>query len=366
VPGRDAARHHASAATQRCIDMSQPPEPPAPNTLHGVLGAARTIGFLLVPRFTMLAFTSALEPLRMANRLSGQTLYRWRLLSCDGSAVSASNGLSLTVDGALAAPGDLDLLLVCGGVDIEQVKERSLFQGLRRLAQARTPLGALDTGPVLLAQAGLLKGYRCTVHWENMASFREQFPDSILTQELFEIDRDRHTCAGGAAPLDFMLTLIGQHHNKELSSAISEEFLCERIRGRHDRQRVPLKMMMGTSQPRLMEAVALMEANLEEPMSLDELSRAVGLSRRQLERLFQRYLSCAPTRYYLDLRLQKARQLLLQTGLSVVDVALACGFVSAPHFSKCYRDYFGRPPRDERRRRDFDEPRPVGELPARR
>jgi transcriptional regulator GlxA family with amidase domain len=147
-----------------------------------------------------------------------------------------------------------------------------------------------------------------------------------------------------------MLNVIWYEHGAELASSISEELMCERIRGRHDRQRIPLALTLGTSQPKLMETVALMEANLEEPMSLDELSKAVALSRRQLERLFQKYLHCAPTRYYLDLRLKKARQLLLQTEMSVVDVALACGFVSAPHFSKCYRDYFNKPPRDERRR----------------
>jgi transcriptional regulator GlxA family with amidase domain len=184
-----------------------------------------------------------------------------------------------------------------------------------------------------------------------MASMREEFPNAIVSQELFEIDRERYTCSGGTAPLDMMLNIISRHHGVQLAVAISEEFICERIRGRHDRQRVPLRLHLGTSQPKLMEAVALMEANLEEPMSLDELAQHVRLSRRQLERLFQKHLSCVPTRYYLDLRLAKARQLLLQTSMSIVDVAFASGFVSAPHFSKCYRDFYGIPPRDERRQR---------------
>ena len=126
--------------------------------------------------------------------------------------------------------------------------------------------------------------------------------------------------------------------------------MCERIRDKNDRQRVPLKQRIGASQPKLAEAVSLMEANIEEPMTLDELSYHVGLSRRQLERLFQRYLHCVPTRYYLELRLERARQLLLQSSMPIVDIALACGFISAPHFSKCYRDTFSLPPRDERRR----------------
>jgi len=312
----------------------------------------RHVGFLLVQEFTFIAFTSAVEPLRMANRLSGKRLYEWKTISVDGTPVHASNGLLITADMALTDAASLDLILLCGGERIAQHSDRALCSGLRRVAQSCQSLGALCTGSHALAEAGLLDGYRCTIHWENLASFREEFPQVIVSQELFEIDRDRYTCSGGTAPLDLMLNIIRRDHGAALATAISEEFLCERIRGRHDRQRIPLRLTLGTSQPKLMEAVALMEANLEEPMTLDELSHAVVLSRRQLERLFQKYLSCAPTRYYLDLRLHKARQLLLQTGMSVVDVALACGFVSAPHFSKCYRDYYGKPPRDERRRKE--------------
>jgi len=310
----------------------------------------RSMGFLLMPNFTLLAFANALDALRMANRLSGQSLYSWQLLSLEATPVRSSCTLTIDTDLRLADARGLDLLLVCGGEYIQRYCEPALINTLRRFTHSKTRLGALCTGTYVLARAGLLKGYRCTIHWENLASFREEFPESIASQELFEIDRNRCTCAGGTASLDMMLNLIQRDHGADLASAISEAFICERIRGRHDRQRVPLKLTLGTSQPKLMDAVALMEANLEEPMSLDELSAAVNLSRRQLERLFQKYLHSVPTRYYLDLRLYKARQLLLQTPMSVVDVAIASGFVSAPHFSKCYRDFFGKPPRDERRR----------------
>ena len=308
------------------------------------------VGFLLLPNFTLLPFASALDALRMANRLSDQPLYRWNLISMNTDPVRSSCGLELTPDLCMAEAKGLNFLFVCGGEHIQQYCDKDLVSSLRRYAQSKVQIGALCTGSYVLAKAGLLRGYRCTIHWENLASFREEFPDAIVSQELFEIDKDRYTCAGGTASLDLVLHLIQRDHGLELASAISEEFLCERIRGRHDRQRVPLKLTLGTSQPKLMDAVALMEANLEEPMSLDELSSAVNLSRRQLERLFQKYLQCVPTRHYLELRLHKARQLLLQTSMSVVDVAIASGFVSAPHFSKCYRDFFGKPPRDERRR----------------
>lgn len=310
-----------------------------------------TIGFLLLPNFSMIAFSSALEPLRMANRLSDKALYQWLIITQDGQPITASNGLSLTPHCAIHETGGLNTLLVCGGIDVDQIGDKLLIAWLRKLAQRKINLGALCTGSYILARAELLNGYRCTIHWQNIASLRENFPRLIISSELFEIDRDRFTCSGGVAPLDMMLQLIRKQHGQVLAAAISEEFICERIRDRHDRQRIPLRMRLGTSQPKLIEAVSLMEANVEEPMSPDELAQHVGLSRRQLERLFQKYLNCVPTRYYLELRLARARQLLLQTSMSIVDVAFACGFVSAPHFSKCYRDFFGIPPRDERRLR---------------
>lgn len=308
-------------------------------------------GFLLVPNFSMIAFSAALEPLRMANMLSGTELYQWLVISQDGQPVTASNNLSFAPHHAMTEIAGLQTLFVCGGIHVDRTGDKPLLAWLRRLAHQRVSLGALCTGSYILARAGLLNGYRCTIHWQNIAGLQENFPRLIISSELFEIDRDRYTCSGGVAPLDMMLQLIRKQHGQALAGAISEEFICERIRDRHDRQRIPLRMRLGTSQPKLIEAVSLMEANLEEPMSPDELAKHVGLSRRQLERLFQKYLNCVPTRYYLELRLARARQLLLQTSMSIVDVAFACGFVSAPHFSKCYRDFFGIPPRDERRLR---------------
>ena len=309
----------------------------------------REIVFALVPDYSFIAFSSAVEPLRMANRMRGEQLYRWRIVSVRGAPVASSSGLFVQIDGDLGSVENADLVIVCAGEQVQRHVDKTCLAWLRRLAQRRIPLGAICTGAYLLARADLLGGYRCTIHWENLASLREEHPDITVTSELFEIDRDRYTCSGGVAPLDMMLNLIQAEHGSPLAVAISEEFICERIRGRNDRQRVPLKHHLGTSQPKLVEAISLMEANIEEPMSLDELSRHVGLSRRQLERLFQKHVRCVPTRYYLELRLARARQLLLQTTRPIVDIAFACGFVSAPHFSKCYRDRYGVPPREERR-----------------
>ena len=307
-----------------------------------------SIVFLLLDQFTLMSLASAVEPLRMANQLSGQELYKWHTASPDGNPVWASDGVPITPDGSILSVPSADIVIVCGGIGIQGTVTGELVKWLRSQARYAKRLGGICTGSFVLARAGLLDGYECSVHWEWLAAMQEAFPRVTVSSSLFSLDRDRLTSSGGTAPLDMMLHLIGRDHGHELSAAISDMFVYERIRNEQDHQRVPLKHMLGTQQPKLQEIVALMEANLEEPINLDELAAYVALSRRQLERMFQKYLHCSPSRYYLKLRLIRARQLLKQTPMSIIEVASVCGFVSTPHFSKCYREYFGIPPRDER------------------
>ena len=247
-------------------------------------------------------------------------------------------------------------LAACSGVDIQHLHIQPFSAPLKRIANLNTPLGALCTGSYILAKIGLLNGYRTTIHWENLASMREEFPNVIVSNELFEIDRDRMVAAGGTAPMDMMLHLIAEQHGNGLALAISDMFTCERIRGRNDRQRMPLQQRLGSQQPKLIEAVSLMEANIEEPLELKEIAVHVGVTNRQLERLFQKYLQVTPRRYYMKLRLMRARQLLIQSSMTIYDVALACGFVSGPHFSKCYREVYDVSPSQERVRKPVQIP----------
>ncbi|MGF6400453.1 transcriptional regulator GlxA family with amidase domain [Pseudomonas frederiksbergensis] len=308
----------------------------------------QTIGFLLLDQFTLISLASAIEPLRMANQLTGQELYRWHTFSLGGERVWASDGMPITPDAAINNAPILDTVIVCGGIGIQSAVTREHVTWLRAQARRAKRIGGVCTGSWALAQAGLLDGFDCSVHWEFLAAMQEAFPRVNLSSSLFTLDRDRFTSSGGTAPMDMMLHLISRDHGHELSAAISDMFVYERIRNEQDHQRVPLKHMLGTHQPKLQEIVALMEANLEEPIDLDELANYVSLSRRQLERLFQKYLHSSPSRYYLKLRLIRARQLLKQTPISIVELSVVCGFVSTPHFSKCYREYFGIPPSDER------------------
>lgn len=304
--------------------------------------------FLTLPNYTMLALASAIDALRMANRVSKRDLYEWTLATLDGEPVPASNGLSMSPTVALDQAGPANIVFVVGGVQVEKATTAPLLAALRRLAQRHVALGSLCTGGYALAKAGLLDKYRAVIHWENMTALREEFPRVIFSDQLFAIDRDRYTCTGGIAPLDLMLHIIKQHQGRDIGPLISEQFILDRIRNDQDRQHIPLQARVGLFHENLIEAAALMEANIEEPLSLDEIAALVGVSRRQIERLFKRYVGQVPTKYYLDMRLRRARDLLLQTPMSIMQVAVACGFQSPPHFSKCYRMLYGYTPSAER------------------
>jgi transcriptional regulator GlxA family with amidase domain len=309
-------------------------------------------GFLLINDFTLISLSSAVEPLRMANRICREDHYSWRTISAAGVPVAASDGLQIIVDYGFndaAALKDLDLVIVCGGWRIEQNYDKTIIRWLKSVNQKGIALGAICTGSQLLAEAGLLDRYRCSIHWENLAALTDLFPNVAVSRSVFTIDRNRYTSSGGTAPVDMMLHIIGAQCGAEVSAGVADQYIYERIRQPDDPQRIPLKHVVGNQSSKLVTAVELMEANIKEPISQEDLASYVGLSRRQLQRLFQRYLLCAPSRYYLQLRLQRARQLLRQTSMSLVEISSLCGFVSTSHFSKSYKEYFGHSPSGERR-----------------
>ena len=309
------------------------------------------IDFLLIKDFSMMAFTSAIEPLRLANRVAEKELYRWRIISLDGNSVEASNGAEILIKQSAATIENVKIIFVVSGVNVQMYEDERLFAFLRRISRLGSVVGALCTGAHLLAQAGLLNDRRCTIHWENLGAFRELFPEIEVSADIYEVDKNRITCSGGTAGLDMMLFLIGKQHGDQIVAEITEQFIHDKLREPHDQQRTELRTRIGITHPKLLIAVGDMESNLEDPLGQTELALRAGLSTRQLERLFRKYMSMTPTRYYLNLRLKRANQLLYQTTMSILTVALACGFVSASHFSKCYKEYYTRSPREERLRR---------------
>lgn len=313
-------------------------------------------GFLLLNDFTLISLSSAVEPLRMANRMCRKDYYTWKTISETGKVVSASDGLRVNVDCDIEdekSMTDLDVVIVCGGIHIERNTSKPVAKWLRAVNQNGIGLGAICTGSYVLAEAGLLDGYRCSIHWENMAALSDLFPNVAVSRSVFTIDRNRYTSSGGTSPVDMMLHLITAQCGADVSAGIAEQFIYERIRRADDQQRVPLKHVIGHQSGKLVVAVELMEANIKEPISQEDLAAYVGLSRRQLQRLFQRYLMCAPSRYYLQLRLQRARELLRQTGMSLVEISALAGFVSTSHFSKSYKAFYGHSPSAERQQ-DFN------------
>lgn len=315
----------------------------------------RSIVFFLIPDFTMMAFTAALEPMRAANRMAGYEAYRWRLASADGGPVRSSNGVEVAVNSSLAEERRKmtsyerpSMVVVCGGLNIETYSDKTVFAWLREEYNRGVAIGGLCTAAYVLAAAGLLSGKRCAIHWESLPGFAEKYPKANVFADLFEVEGNIYTCAGGTAAMDMMLSLIGEDFDDNLINRVCEQMLTDRVRSPSDRQRLPLRARLGVQNSKVLTIIELMEANLAEPLSLIEIAETVGLSRRQIERLFRQEMGRSPARYYLEIRLDRARHLLIQSSMPVVEVAVACGFVSASHFSKCYRELYARSPQQER------------------
>jgi transcriptional regulator GlxA family with amidase domain len=310
-------------------------------------------GFVLVRDFTLIAMSAAVETLRMANRLVGEDVYFWQTISEHGGVVHASDGISINTEYSIddeQSLRDLDAIIVCGGRSVESQTTDALLRWLKKASQAGIALGSTCTGSYVLAKAGLLDGYRCSVHWENIAALTDLFPRVQVRRRVFTIDRDRYTSSGGTAPIDMMLYFVRRQCGPETSAGVADQFVYERVRNPDELQRIPLRHYLGKQSIKLVDAVELMEANIKEPISQVDLANFVGLSRRQLQRLFQKHLLCTPSRYYLQLRLQRARELLKQTDLSLVEISEQAGFVSNSHFSKSYKELYGYSPSAERRR----------------
>ncbi|HMQ93941.1 MAG TPA: GlxA family transcriptional regulator [Amaricoccus sp.] len=304
--------------------------------------------FLLLENFTLIAFACAIEPLRLANRMAGRMLYEWRIVTADGGPVTASNGVTLQADAPMQDLARDTTIMVVGGQKVKSAVSRPVLTWLRREARRGLAVGALCNGAQIVAQAGLLDGRRCTIHWENRDGFEEEFPQVDLSQNIFVIDRDRYSAAGGTASTDLMLKLIARRHGTDLANLVADQMIHTAIRSDKDEQRLSIPTRIGVRHPRLANVIHAMEDSIEEPISPALLAEDVGMSTRQLERLFRRYLNRSPKRYYMELRLGKARNLLQQTDMSVINVALACGFTSPSHFSKCYRALYKTTPYRER------------------
>ncbi|WP_239495335.1 GlxA family transcriptional regulator [Salinicola halophilus] len=300
-----------------------------------------TINLWLLPKFSMLTLYSLLEPLRVANRF-GRSLFAWRLFSSDGGAVTASNGVTVDVDASLDAARVYDNLLVVASYDAEATVRPAQWAVLRQVAAHGGLLGALDTGAFILARAGLLAGVEVALHWESHAAFVEEFPTLSLSEAAYCFDRQRLTGGGGASSLDLMMALIEREFGASLAAAVSRQLVHQR------RADPPASLSVSDAEPlprSVRRAESVMEANLAQPLAIPEICRRVGQSQRQLNRLFRQYRGETVKARYLSLRLDRARQLLADSRISVTQAALAAGFGQPAHFSRAYRTRFDESPR---------------------
>ena len=307
-------------------------------------------GFLLIPGFSMLSLAAAVEPLRMANAQAEEELYQWDFLSWDNTSVNASNNMVTAPTIDVDQVKILDVLLVVAGINVATYGDDVFFAWLRQASRQVDLLGSTSTGALLLAKAKLLRHKTCTIHWEYVDSFREQFPDVWMSGELYEFDGNLFTCSGGSAGLDMMLKIIADQHGYELALLVAEQYMHPHIRPPHQDQRMRLQSRLNINNPRLIKALDIMRQNLEAPLTCQELADASNMSARQMERLFKQYLHQSPGQYYLHLRLEKTQQLLRQSSLSVLQVATACGFSSTSYLARCYQKKYACSPRQERER----------------
>lgn len=306
--------------------------------------------FALVEEFTHLAFACAVEPLRLANLISGTELYRWSFASANGETATSSNGAVLLVQHRFDNLPGCDRLFVLSGINTPRQDTGSLVAALRRERRRGTPLGALCSGAYILAKAGLLDGVQTATHWDYHDSFREEFPAVKLVQNVFVADEKFATASAGTATADMMLHLIEQDHGYDISVAVADQMGYNAVRAATAAQRVSVQSRSGMRNKHLATAIKIMHDRIDDPLSASDIACELGVSVRQIQRLFGKYLKTSPKKYLTEMRLERARHLLLQTEASVTEVSLACGFESLGHFSRLYRTAYGVSPTRQRGR----------------
>lgn len=304
--------------------------------------------FILVDEFSHLAFSCAVEPLRIANLVSGQELYEWTLVSENGETATCSNGTVTLVHASLDAIPKSARLFVLSGIHMRDHVTQDLLATLRRERAMGSTIGALCSGAWILAEAGFLDEKQASIHWEYHDSFSEAFPDVNLVRNVFVADENFVTASGGTATADLMLHLIETEHGEELALAVADQMVYNAVRAASAEQKVSLQSRSGIRNTHLAKAIAIMKGRLEDPVSPTVISDELGISTRQLERLFGKFLNTSPKKYYMELRLEKARNLLVQTDRSVTEIALSCGFDNSGHFSRAYRTAFGHAPSQQK------------------
>ncbi|MBB3975420.1 transcriptional regulator GlxA family with amidase domain [Rhizobium azooxidifex] len=307
------------------------------------------LDILVLPETNLILVASVIEPLRAANRLSGQDLYRWRILSPDGAAIETRSRIPVPVDGPFRPEQETVPLFILSSYQWQDGATPALRRQLSRTARHRTMMVGIESGSWLLAQACLLDGHSVTIHWEDREDFAAAYPQVDVLTERYVIDGKRITSGGSLPTLDLMLEIIRRRQGYSLALEVSRIFIYE-----HERTggllQVPALGNMRVADQRVSQAVRLMEETVDAPVTLTRLARRVGISARHLQDLFQETMGVAPHQHYLALRLNAARRKVIETKLEFADIAAATGFNSSSAFSRSYRAHYHESPTETRRR----------------
>ncbi|WP_201413782.1 GlxA family transcriptional regulator [Mesorhizobium sp. J8] len=305
------------------------------------------VSILALPGFSQLSLSSFIEPLRLANVVAERRFFEWTVVSPDGGSVECASGLNLAVAGDFAGIAESiqackgpSMVIVCAGERVERQASACLSKVLRLCKRYGTPLVALGTATWLLAECGVLDDSACTIHWDKRAALAETFARLLVTDRLFVREAQLATCAGEFASFDLVMDMISEQLGKDVALAVCRHTTAGHWRSASDRQWTITASQTVISKA-LADIIRIMEEHVEDPLPLHDIARCVGRSRRQIERLFARCVSSSPMRYYMTLRLARAKRLIQQTDLPIVEIAIACGFASASHFSKCFRQIYG-------------------------
>jgi len=309
----------------------------------------RKFAILVFPGFPMMAFSAVIEPLRAANTLAGEALYEWAIVSCDEGTIRASNGIVITPDFSVRKAPTADYIVVCSGGDADRLQAKRPLSWIRKSLREGGNIGSVADGAFYLGRAGLLDGFSCTLHWRSQPAFAEAFPDLKLERAIYVIDRTRFTSAGGIGAFDMMLDLIALHHGDALARGVAEWFVHDRIRAPADRERLQLRLRTGIRDDLVLNAVALLEADHEGPTSIAAVARRLGVAIERLERAFVADLRLLPREYYIRLKMQRARDLLEHSAMSVREIGLASGYANFSAFVRAFRNVFGKTPRELRK-----------------
>lgn len=314
------------------------------STIFQPEGTPLRVTLLILSGSSLMCVASAVDPLRAANRVSGETMFDWKIVTVDGHPAVTTSGLPIAASGTFEASEKTDVLVLVGGFGTRDQVSHGLVAGVRRVARAARACGGVEAGTWLLGRAGLLEGRTATTHWEDMEDFAAAFPGADVRPDRYIIDGPVFTAGGASPTFDLMLHLIRTRLGMAVALDVASVFIYDQAKAATDAQPLVSLGRLDGYDPRLAQAIRMMEAHVDEPLTIAAIARRTGVTARALEMVFRKSIGETPGAYYLRLRLNAARRLVLDTRVAMADIAARTGFSSAAAFSRAFSNAFGEAP----------------------